>query len=93
MRPNTANINTRVMILEVREGAAARELGIPPVLEGQQPGWVAQVPGGVLGLQFGHFDHTALRISSPPMTAFSLCILVQPRLSAVRPLPRLPSWL
>ena len=41
----------------------------------------------------GHVVHTALSLCSLSMMAFSLCMLVQSRLSAVRPLPRLPFWL
>ena len=85
----TAKTKTRVMILEVREGAAVLEFQIPPGLEGQEPRWVAQVPWpmGVRVLELGHFVHTALSRCSLSMMAFSLCILVQSRLSAVRPLP------
>ena len=92
----TAKTKTRVMILEVREGAAVLEFQIPPGLEGQVPRWVAQVPwpAGVRGLVLlGHFVHTALSRCSLSMMAFSLCILVQSRLSAVRPLPCLAFWL
>ena len=41
MRLKTTKIKTCVMILEVRDAAAVREIGIPPRLVGQEPPWVA----------------------------------------------------
>ena len=96
MRLKTINTKTCVMIgLEVWVPRAALEFGLPPAVEGQAPRWVAwrtwllAVRKEVARTRD---QPTALSRCSLP-TAFSLYILVQSRLSAVRPLPRFPFWL
>ena len=82
------------MILEAcRDPRAVLEFGIPREVAGLEPPWVACLAAGRWAdVQVGRLVHTASSLCSLPM-AFSLCILVQSRLSAVRPLPRIPFWL
>ena len=95
MRLKTINTKTCVMIgLEVWVPRAALGFGFPQAVEGQEPRWrVASLLVAVRKEVARTRDQpTALSRCSLP-TAFSLYILVQSRLSAVRPLPRFPFWL
>ena len=90
MRLKTINTKTCVMIgLEVWVPRAVLEFGFPPAVEGQAPRWVAwrtwllAVRKEVARTRD---QPTALSRCSLP-TAFSLYILVQSRLSAVRAFP------
>ena len=90
MRLKTINTKTCVMIgLEVWVPRAVLEFGFPPAVEGQAPRWVAWRTW-LLGVRKEvartRDQPTALSRCSLP-TAFSLYILVQSRLSAVRASP------
>ena len=87
MRLKTINTKTCVMIgLEVRVPRAALEFGFPPAVEGQAPRWVAWLLAVRKEVARTRDQPTALSRCSLP-TAFSLYILVQSRLSAVRAFP------